>query len=74
MLTQQEELNVIERSTCSCSLSHEHHHVMHCNKNVANCIMGSYMFVAVNTTQKVNTHKINGMCAHTSRDNYNRKM
>jgi len=37
-------------------------------KSVVNCIMGSSAFIAMNTMQKVDTHRVNGMCAHTSRD------
>jgi hypothetical protein len=36
-----------------------------------NYIMGSNAFVAMNTKQKVDTHKVDGMCAHTSKDAYN---
>jgi hypothetical protein len=38
------------------------------NKNVANCIMGSYVFVVMGMMQKMDTHKVDGMCAHTSKD------
>jgi hypothetical protein len=37
------------------------------NKSVANCIMGSYVFVVMGMMQKMDTHKVDGMCAHTSK-------
>jgi len=41
-----------------------------CNgsKGVVNSIMGSYALVVMSTMQKVDTHRVNGMCAHTSKD------
>jgi len=41
-----------------------------CNggKGVANDIMGSKGFIAMSKTYVVNTHRVNGMCAHTSKD------
>jgi hypothetical protein len=40
-----------------------------CNgdKGVANYIMGSNAFIVMNTTYEVDTHRVNGMCAHTSK-------
>jgi len=36
--------------------------------------MGSYVFVAMGMMQKVDTHKVDGMCAHTLKDTYNWRM
>jgi hypothetical protein len=41
------------------------------SKGVMNFIMGSYVFITMNTTKEVDTHKIDGMCAHASKDTFN---
>jgi hypothetical protein len=38
------------------------------NKIVSNYTMGLHAFVAMGTMQKVNIDKVNGMCAHRSRE------
>jgi hypothetical protein len=43
-------------------------------KNVVNCIMGFNMFIAMSTTKEVDTHKVDWMCAHTSKDAHNQGM
>jgi hypothetical protein len=46
-------------------------HLAQWQQGVANCIMGSNSFVAMSTTYEVDTHKVDGMCAHASKDAYN---
>jgi hypothetical protein len=50
-IRQQEELNVVEGSTCSCILFHMEVNIS-CNsiKSVTNCIMGACAFIAVSAT------------------------
>jgi hypothetical protein len=38
------------------------------NKGLANYIMGFNVFFAIIAMQEVNTHKVNGMCAHPSKN------
>jgi hypothetical protein len=35
------------------------------NKSVVNCVMGPCAFIATGSTQEVDTHKVDGVCAHT---------
>ncbi len=43
-------------------------------KGVANYIMNSSVFVAMSVMEEVDTHKVNGVCAHASRDARNWEM
>jgi hypothetical protein len=38
------------------------------NKSVTNSIMGFNVLVPMNTMYEVDTHRVDGMCVHTSRD------
>ncbi len=65
-----EKLNVVKGSTCNCSFP-TWKPTFCGGKGVVNYIMGSSVFVAMNTTHEVDTHRVDEMCAHTSRDAYN---
>jgi hypothetical protein len=41
------------------------------NKSVENYIMDPHVVIAMGAMYKVDTHRVDGMCAHTSNEAYN---
>ncbi len=69
LVRQREEVNVVEIS------SHLETNILrNGDKGVANYIMGSNAFIVMSKCKRWDTHRVDGMCAHTSKDAYNWRM